>query len=199
MNDDFFDQTLNPFEQFHRLLKEAEEAKVCEPTAMSVATVNDQGEPSIRVIYLKGTLGEGFVFYTNYNGQKSKDILSRPNICLNFYWTEQNRQVRINGRATKISRELSEAYFKTRPRLSQIGAWASNQSEVLESVEVFNERFNTFEKKFEGIEVPCPPHWGGFLVEPKTYEFWFGRMGRLHDRFIYEKDGSSWKTFRRNP
>lgn len=199
MNDDFFDLSVKPFEQFQRLLKEAETAKVCEPTAMTVATVDDQGEPSLRIVYLKGTINEGFVFYTNYNGQKSKEILSHPNICLNFYWAEQVRQVRIKGHATKTSREQSEAYFKTRPRLSQIGAWASNQSEVLESVEVFNQRFNEYEKKFEGGDVPCPPHWGGFVIEPSYYEFWFGRMGRLHDRFIYEKAGASWKTFRRNP
>ncbi len=190
-----FDLSQNPYFHFERLLNEARAKKVVEPDAMTLATVDSDGQPSARILYYKGMVRGGLSFYTNYGGQKSLEIEVNPKICLNFYWAELWQQVRIYGTAEKLTRAESEAYFSTRARLSQIGAWASNQSQEIPNYEYFQNKVNEFEKKFEGQEVPCPPNWGGFRVEAKRFEFWFGLTGRLHERYVYElqADGT-WKT-----
>lgn len=191
----------DPFEHFDRLLKEAIAKQVPEANAMSVATVNSEGIPSQRIVYLKDVSQGGFVFYGNYNSHKGKDIEANPFICMNFYWPVQWRQIRITGKASKISAQENDAYFRTRPRLSQIGAWASNQSEVISGKEHLALRVQEYEKQFDGQDVPRPPHWGGWRVVPYEMEFWFGLTGRLHERYIYQRDSvdSQWKTFMRSP
>lgn len=189
-----FDLSLDPFAHFTRLYQEACEKKVIEANAMTLATVDSQGQPSARILYYKGMVRGGFSFYTNYNGRKAQDISANSKICLNFYWPELWQQVRIDGVAEKMTRAESEAYFKTRARLSQLGAWASQQSEPLPSYDFFQKRLAEIERKFAGQEVPCPPNWGGFRVEAKRFEFWFGHDGRLHERFVYEKTGAGWQT-----
>ncbi|MGZ3774391.1 MAG: pyridoxamine 5'-phosphate oxidase [Pseudobdellovibrionaceae bacterium] len=196
-----FDINKDPFEHFDRLLKEAIAVPVPEATAMSVATVNEKGVPSVRIVYLKEVSQGGFVFYGNYNSHKGQDIEANPVVCLNFYWPVQWRQVRITGKVAKISTQESDAYFRTRPRLSQIGAWASNQSEIISNHEHLVRRVQEFEKQFDGQDVPRPPHWGGWRVTPLEFEFWFGLTGRLHERHIYQRDSESspWTTVMKSP
>lgn len=194
-----FDLSISPFEHFDRLLKEAVEQNIPEPTAMSVATVDAKGVPSVRVVYLKDFSSEGFVFFGNYNSHKGQDISVNPNICLNFHWPQMWRQIRITGIAKKISATESDNYFATRSRLSQIGAWASDQSQEIPDREWLARRVAEFEKQFEGQSVPRPLNWGGWRVVPQEIEFWFGLDGRLHERYIYQRDGAGWKTFLRSP
>lgn len=189
----------SPFEHFHRLMKEAVEKQVPEANAMSVATVGAEGMPSVRIVYLKEISQEGFVFFGNYKSHKGLDIEDNPNVCLNFHWPVLWQQIRITGTAKKISSAESDAYFKTRARLSQIGAWASNQSEEIPDRDYLTRRVQEFEKQFDGQDVPRPPHWGGWRVDPFEIEFWFGLNGRLHERYIYQRDGKGWKTFMRSP
>ncbi len=189
----------DPFEQFEGLLKEAFAKQIPEANAMSVATVDQRGVPSVRIVYLKDVSQGGFVFYGNYNSHKGEDIDLNPNVCLNFHWPVIWQQVRITGKAVKISPEESDAYFATRARLSQIGAWASHQSSVIPDREWLARRVQEYEKQFEGQPVPRPPHWGGWRVIPEEIEFWFGLTGRLHERYIYQREGNSWKTFMRSP
>lgn len=193
------DFSKDPFEHFERLLKEAFEKKVPEANAMSLATVDAQGVPSVRIVYLKETSKGGFVFYGNYNSHKGHDIETNPHVCLNFHWPVLWQQVRITGVAEKISAEESDAYFATRARLSQIGAWASHQSEVIPDKEWLSRRVQEYEKQFDGQDVPRPPHWGGWRVVPQEIEFWFGLTGRLHERYVYRREGGGWKTFLRSP
>lgn len=196
-----FDINKDPFDHFDRLLKEAITKQVPEATAMSVATVNEKGVPSVRIVYLKEVSKGGFVFYGNYNSHKGQDMEFNSIVCLNFYWPVQWRQIRITGQAIKISAEESDAYFATRPRLSQIGAWASHQSAIISSHDHLTRRVQELEKQFDGQDIPRPPHWGGWRVIPLEIEFWFGLTGRLHERYIYqrESESSSWKTFMRSP
>lgn len=189
----------SPFDHFNRLMNEAVEKNVPEANAMSLATVNAEGVPSVRIVYLKDATPEGFVFYGNYNSHKGHDIAGNPNVCLNFHWPVLWHQIRITGKAEKVSAAESDAYFSTRARLSQIGAWASNQSEEIPSYEYLAARVEEFEKKFEGQDVPRPPHWGGYRVIPTEIEFWFGSLGRLHERYIYQRNGNSWTTLMRSP
>ena len=189
----------SPFDHFNRLMNEAVEKKVPEANAMSLATVNAEGVPSVRIVYLKDVTPEGFVFYGNYNSRKGQEIAGNPNVCLNFHWPVLWHQIRITGKAEKVSAAESDAYFATRARLSQIGAWASNQSEEIPNYEFLAARVEEFEKKFEGQDVPRPPHWGGYRVIPTEIEFWFGSLGRLHERYIYQRQGSSWTTLMRSP
>lgn len=191
----------DPFQQFDHLLKEAFTKQIPEANAMSVATVDGKGVPSVRVTYLKEVSQGGFVFYGNYNSHKGKDIDLNPNVCLNFYWPAIWQQVRITGLAQKISAAESDAYFSTRPRLSQIGAWASLQSEVMPDRDWLSRRVQEYERQFEGQMVPRPPHWGGWRVIPTEIEFWFGLGGRLHERYIFarENEHSEWTTFMRSP
>ncbi len=193
------DLSKSPFEHFDRLMKEAVEKQVPEANAMSVATVSPEGVPSVRIVYLKDVSSEGFVFYGNYHSHKGLDLEENPNICLNFHWPVLWQQIRITGMAVKLNSEESNAYFRTRARLSQIGAWASNQSEEIPSYDYLARRVQEYEKQFEGQEVPRPPHWGGWLVVPTEIEFWFGLTGRLHERYIYQLTENGWTTFMRSP
>ncbi|WP_374033491.1 pyridoxamine 5'-phosphate oxidase [Bdellovibrio bacteriovorus] len=195
-----FDINKDPFEHFDRLMKEAVAKQIPEANAMSVATVDEKGVPSVRIVYLKEVSKGGFVFYGNYNSHKGKDIETNPVVCLNFHWPAIWQQIRITGKAEKISAAESDAYFATRARLSQIGAWASHQSEEIPNIEWLSRRVQEYEKQFDGQVVPRPPHWGGWRVIPTEIEFWFGLNGRLHERYIYQRtEDGGWKTSLRSP
>jgi pyridoxamine 5'-phosphate oxidase len=194
------DAHANPFVQFRLWFAEAKSAQILEPNAMTLATANASGEPSARVVLLKELDEQGFVFYTNYQSDKAQDIAANARVSLNFFWGELERQVRVQGAATKVSREESEAYFQTRPRESQIGAWASQQSSVVASREDLARRFQELSAEFEGRDIPCPPFWGGYRVKPSAIEFWQGRPGRLHDRLLYTcADDGFWRVERLSP
>lgn len=194
-----FDTSLDPLDQFNRLLKEAIAFPVPEADAMTVATVSKSGEPSARIVYFKEISKNGFVFYGNYNSQKGQDIEAHPQVCLNFHWPILWQQVRIHGIAEKVEAELSDRYFATRARSSQIGAWASEQSKIIPDKAWLEKRVKEFTEKFHGMDVPRPPHWGGWRVIPTKIEFWFGLSGRLHDRYVYEKTDMGWKTYMKSP
>lgn len=195
-----FDFNKDPFEHFDRLMKEAVAKQIPEANAMSVATVDGKGVPSVRVVYLKEVSQGGFVFYGNYNSHKGHDIEANPMVCLNFHWPAIWQQIRITGKAEKISGAESDAYFATRARLSQVGAWASHQSAEIPDIDWLSRRVQEYEKQFDGQVVPRPPHWGGWRVIPTEIEFWFGLGGRLHERYIYQRgaDGS-WNRLMRSP
>ena len=194
-----FDFKKDPFENFLDLYREAQVKGIPDPHAMSLATVNAENKPSVRIVYYKGMIRGGFSFFTNYNGRKAHDIEANPNVAVNFFWSHFDRQVRIEGAVQKTTREESEKYFATRARISQLGAWTSHQSEKLESFATFEKEFAEVEAKYAGKTVPCPPHWGGYLIEPREFEFWFGRAGRLHERYIYTKVGPDWVRSLRSP
>jgi pyridoxamine 5'-phosphate oxidase len=195
-----FDLSLEPFLHLERLLTEAQQRGEPEHNAMALATAGADLQPTVRIVYYKGLVRGGLSFYTNYNGIKAKDIALNPKVCLNFYYPAVWQQIRILGTALKLTRAESEAYFKTRARLNQLGAWASNQSEEIPSLDFFQDKMDEIEKKFAGQEVPCPPGWGGFHVIPSEFEFWFGKTGRLHERYVYQRQGDhSWHRFLRSP
>lgn len=181
-----FDFELDPVVNFENLYLEATRS-IPDANAMSLATVDSMNKPSVRIVLFKGLVDGGFCFFTNYGGRKSVEIEKNNHVSLAFFWPQLQQQIRIEGRAQKISREESESYFRTRPRLSQIGAWASSQSKKVPSLQYLQNKLEEFEFKFKNQEVPCPPNWGGFTVLPHYFEFWFGREGRLHDRFVYER------------
>ncbi|MCG6958728.1 pyridoxamine 5'-phosphate oxidase [bacterium BMS3Abin03] len=189
----------NPFEQFNVWFDEANQTEIVEPTAAILSTVGENNHPSARTILLKEVNEKGFVFYTNYESKKAKDIASNPNISLLFLWKEQQRQVRIVGQSEKISREESEKYFRTRPRESQIGAWASHQSSVIPDRKSLDNKFEEYRKKFGDKEIPLPDFWGGYVIIPNYFEFWQGRPGRLHDRICYKFEDQEWRIFRLAP
>ncbi len=189
----------NPLEQFHVWFEEALKAEVDEPNSMTLSTVDVSGSPSARVVLLKEVSQNGFVFFTNYGSRKGRDLDHNPNASLLFFWHELFRQVIIKGRAEKITREESEAYFRTRPQEACIGAWASQQSEKIENREELLSRYKMYQGKFAGGPVPLPETWGGFRVYPNSMEFWQGRESRLHDRFIYEREWDSWKISMLSP
>ena len=181
------DLDADPIRQFERWLNDAIGAGQVEPTAMTLATATRDGRPSARIVLLKAVEPNGFVFFTNYLSQKGREIEANPNVELCFFWDKLERTVRVHGSVTCTSRAESEAYFQQRPKRSQIGAAASNQSEVTADREVLEHRFAELEKQYESSDVPTPPHWGGFRVMPETIEFWQGRRSRLHDRFRYRR------------
>ncbi|MFD2529067.1 MULTISPECIES: pyridoxamine 5'-phosphate oxidase [Polaribacter] len=191
----------NPMELFQTWFKNADESNTVEETnAMNVSTIGKDGFPKNRIVLLKKFTWEGFVFYTNYTSEKGKAIEANNNICLSFFWPALEQQIIIKGVAEKQIENLSDGYFESRPDGSKLGAWASNQSSVVNSRKTLEDNLKSFEKKFEGKEINRPKHWGGYLVKPISIEFWQGRPNRLHDRIRYslEKD-FSWKIERLAP
>ena len=194
------DLAREPFRQFEKWFQEAEAAKLPEPNAMLLATADADGRPSARTVLLKGLDGRGFVFYTNYESRKGRELADNARAALLFPWISLERQVIVEGPITRVSREEADAYFHSRPRASQIGAWASPQSTVVAGRAVIEESFRTVEKKYEGREIPLPPQWGGFRLSPETVEFWQGRRSRLHDRLRYRREaGGDWTVERLAP
>jgi len=190
----------NPMIQFEHWMENALEAKVPEPNAMTLATVNKKGQPDTRIVLLRGMDKNGFSFFTNYKSAKGKEINENKKVCLNFYWAELARQVRVKGVVEKLSSKISDEYFHSRPYESQLGAWASDQSEEIESREMLEKKYKELALKFSKGKIKRPPHWGGFIVKPFSIEFWQGRANRLHDRVLYEKNKSGkWNISRLAP
>jgi|TARA_B110000238_G_scaffold195013_1_gene233666 pyridoxamine 5'-phosphate oxidase len=191
----------NPMELFQQWFHEIEESNSNEESnAMTIATNGNDGFPKSRVVLMKKFTWEGFIFYTNYNSEKGKAIAEDPNICLSFFWHTLERQIIIKGIVEKISENISDGYFESRPDGSKLGAWASDQSEVVDSRETLDKRLKTFEEKYNKKEIPRPEHWGGYLVKPVSIEFWQGRPNRMHDRIRYTlEEKIDWKIERLAP
>lgn len=190
----------NPIAQFNQWFSEALSSGVIEPNAMNVATINEQGRPSSRIMLLKGIEDNKFVFFTNYQSKKGRELENNPACALTFFWPELERQVRIEGVAERVDVNASEAYFQSRPRGSQIGAWSSPQSSIIQTREILEERVTQMQKRFENVEVlPRPNQWGGFQVDPFLLEFWQGRPSRLHDRIQYTRIDGKWSIHRLAP
>lgn len=190
----------NPVDQFNSWFAEALKAEVPEPNAMTLSTVDQHGKPSARIVLLKGVEHEKFLFYTNYQSQKGKELETNPACALTFFWPELERQVRISGITARVDAKTSETYFQSRPRGSQVGAWASPQSSVIKSRELLEQRVKEIEKRFEGQELlPKPHQWGGYEVTPFEVEFWQGRSSRLHDRIVYYLKDGKWIIHRLAP
>lgn len=188
----------NPLDQFALWMDEALKADIIDANAMTLSTVGGDGRPSARVVLLKYFGETGFAFFTNYKSKKARDLDANPHVVLHFFWPQIDRQVAIYGEAQKTSREESEKYFNSRPVESRLGGWASNQSSVIESREVLEQRVADFRSKF-GDDVPLPDFWGGFRVVPTRFEFWQGRQNRLHDRIVYKLVGDDWEIMRLSP
>jgi pyridoxamine 5'-phosphate oxidase len=182
----------DPFQLFDEWFAEAQASEPSDPNAMALATVSPDDQPSVRMVLLKEHGQDGFVFYTNLTSSKAVDLLEEPRAALLFHWKSLRRQVRIQGRVEEVSDAEADAYFATRERDSQLGAWASDQSAPLDSRETFERRFEEVKQRFEGMDVPRPSHWGGFRVAPDTIEFWSDRPHRLHERRLFKRDADSW-------
>ena len=189
----------NPFKQFEIWFEEAKKIGLKDPNAMNVASATKSGIPSSRMVLLKAYSEEGFIFYTNYKSRKSGEILDNPIVALNFFWDALERQIRIEGEIKKVEKEVSDAYFNSRSRLSQLGAHASNQSQIIENYEELTDKLNSFDEKYKDTDIPRPDHWGGFIVIPSSIEFWQGHDGRLHDRLKFEKENDNWAMKRLSP
>ena len=189
----------DPFTEFGIWMDEALESQVNEPTAMTLSTAAADGRPSSRVVLLKGYDHDGFVFFTNYESRKGRELAANPYAAINFFWPELERQVNISGRTSKVSGEESDEYFKSRPFTSRVGAWASNQSEKIDSRAAIMSKAAKLLVKYAGGNVPRPPHWGGFRLVPDRFEFWQGRESRLHDRICFELNENSWMISRLSP
>jgi pyridoxamine 5'-phosphate oxidase len=193
------DLARDPYRQFDKWFQEAEASKLVEPNAMVLSTASRDGAPSSRIVLLKGVDGRGFVFYTNYESRKGREIESNPRASLLFPWFPIERQVIVEGRLVKVTREETEAYFHSRPRLSQLSAWASQQSAIVSGRAVLEQAMQALEQKYAGQVVPVPPQWGGYRLAPDNVEFWQGRRSRLHDRLRYRREKDSWVTERLSP
>ena len=196
------DETLidrDPINQFQSWLKDAVEAQLPLPEAMTLATATPDGRPSARMVLLKQVDHDGFVFFTNYLSAKAHQLDANPYASLVFYWPQLERQVRVEGSVVRTSEEESREYFRSRPRESQIGAWASAQSEPIPGRDVLEERARELEALYCDREIDCPEHWGGYRLKPELIEFWKGRVGRLHDRILYQRDSGGWSITRLAP
>jgi pyridoxamine-phosphate oxidase len=190
----------NPFIQFERWFRDAQAAGVEEVNAMALATASLTGRPSVRIVLLKGFDGRGFLFFTNYRSRKGEELLTNPYAGLTFFWKEIERQVRVEGKVSTVSREESVAYFRSRPRESQLGALCSAQSKPVTSRQEMLDRFRELEAMYQEQEIPFPENWGGFLLAPDSFEFWQGRPSRMHDRILYSRaPGGAWQTTRLYP
>ncbi len=188
----------DPIDEFLKAVAHAQ-AQQIDTTPMTLATADAEGRPAARIVLLRGVDARGFSFFTNYNSRKARELAANPEAALCFHWIPLEQQIRIEGHVERTSDEESDAYFATRPRGSQIGAWASDQSAILPSRDVFEQHYAEVEQRFAGAPVARPPHWGGFRVVPRVIEFWYGRESRLHDRRVYTKDGAAWRTHRLYP
>ena len=189
----------SPVEMFRIWFEQVEGIHPFESPAMTLSTTSKDGKPSSRVVLLKGYDENGFVFYTNYESRKGREIEENPYGSLNFYWPSQERQVRINGKLRKVSRSKTEKYFHSRPLQSQIAALTSKQSGVIKNRGALKKKFDELEKEFEGKDLPLPENWGGYRLEHRSVEFWQGRRDRMHDRFVYIKNGTIWQIERLAP
>ncbi|MBU82725.1 MAG: pyridoxamine 5'-phosphate oxidase [Flammeovirgaceae bacterium] len=183
----------NPIKEFKKWFKEAQSKDILEPNAMTLSTLSSNKDINSRTVLLKGVNNKGFIFFTNYESRKGNDIKLNNTVSLVFLWKELEKQIIIKGRAKKISKKESDKYFQSRPRSSRIAAWASNQSKKISYENELEESFLKYEEKFKDKKIPLPNFWGGFLVEPKSIEFWIGKKSRMHDRIIYLKNLKSWK------
>ncbi len=195
---DLQDLAQDPIEQFHKWFQEAHTSLVNDPIAMTLSTVSHEGQPSSRIVLLRGADSQGFRFYTNYTSHKAQDLAANPRAGLSFFWSELDRQILIEGTVQKLTEEESKQYFSTRPRGNQLSAWASDQSKAVASREELERVFEKYENQFPD-EIPKPEFWGGYLVTPIRIEFWQGRASRLHDRFLYTREATSWKISRLAP
>ena len=189
----------DPFVQFNNWFNEIVNAKIIDPSAMVLATVAEANMPSARIVLLKEVDVKGFVFFTNYLSRKAKDLETNPNASLLFYWKEMDRQLRIEGIIEKVKTKISEDYFHTRPRESQISAWVSKQSSIIPDRNFLDKKYGELDEEFGNDEIPLPDFWGGYRLIPEYFEFWQGRESRLHDRICYRKEKGNWKIFRLAP
>jgi pyridoxamine 5'-phosphate oxidase len=189
----------DPMRQFQQWFDQALAADLLEPNAMTLATVDASGQPSARIVLLKAIEPQGFTFFTNYIGRKGQELAANPKAALVFWWGELERQVRIEGNVAPISAEESDAYFHSRPIGSQLGAWASEQSRVIDNRDVLETRLAEFKTQYEGQVIPRPAHWGGYRLTPHAIEFWQGRSNRLHDRLLYTLVSDTWQRVRLAP
>ena len=189
----------DPLAQLVIWLDDAATAGLIEPTAMTLATIGENGAPSARVVLFKGFRDGGLTFFTNYESRKGRELERNPHVAAVFWWDKLEREVRVEGSVAKLPRELTEKYFQLRPRESQLGALSSHQSQVVATRELLDGRLEANQRRYEGLPIPCPPNWGGYRIEPSLIEFWQGRRGRMHDRLQYRRDGSGWIIERLEP
>jgi pyridoxamine 5'-phosphate oxidase len=189
----------DPFKQFSVWLEDALAAKLPQPLGMALATATRDGRPSVRMVLLRGVSDRGFCFFTNYESRKARELQTNPRAALVFYWAELDRQVRVEGTIERLSADESDAYFQTRPRGSQLGAWASPQSQIIPNREMLERNLQELTAKYGSGPVPRPPHWGGYRLVPEAIEFWAGGDNRLHDRLRYTREEQGWKVQRLAP
>jgi pyridoxamine 5'-phosphate oxidase len=189
----------SPIHQLTKWLSQARDAKLKDYNAFNFGTIDESGFPASRIVLLRECSSEGLTFFTNYESDKGQAIAREPKVTMNLFWPELERQVRVWGTAQKVTEAESDSYFQTRPRESQIGAWASRQSQVLDNRQELEKAVVDITDQFKGMDIPRPPHWGGFRIAPLKFEFWQGRSSRLHDRFVYQMFNNDWRITRLNP